>query len=190
MVTADSSLAAWYERMESAERSNGWLAWCEGRGLFVIPSDEFVAALREVAPADALEIGAGDGTLAGLLGIRATDPRGGPVEALDAREAIAKYAPGAVLTVFPPIDAGIEKIVLESPGVNWYLYIGPLIYGRPGPAALWRSLDRAEPMGWAAEEPEAVNGVLLTRLDHLADFTRATHRRGAGAVIFRRRGAL
>jgi hypothetical protein len=99
---------------------------------------------------------------------------------LAARDALRTYRPETVLSSFLPVDAGIEADILRCPGVRRYLYIGPTILGRVGPAALWNM------SGWQAKSLSEVDRVLISRLDVLADFTRRTHVRGAGAVLLER----
>lgn len=179
----------WLGLMEEAERGDGWLAWCESRGVFVAWNPPFIAALatalRRCAGEDTvLEVAAGDGTLARLLAregvaVRATDAQCG-AEPLSCQEALANYELKTVLSCFAPLDAGIEAHVTAHPGVERYLYIGPLINDRPGPDALW-----SHP-GWTRERLPAVDEFLISRLDFLTDFTRRTLRRRAAALLLSR----
>ena len=181
-----SNLDSWYERMEAAERGDGWLAWCRDRNLYVVCSDELVDALTKVLgrfTGSILEIGAGSGELAIELRRRgvpvtATDvaPGDSRVIALKAREALDLYKPLTVISSFLPVDAAIEAEVFRSSSARQYLYIGPMIMGRVGPEALWSA-------GWAAAPLPEVDAALISRLDVLPDFTRRTHQRGAGAVL-------
>jgi len=182
----------WLALMEQAERGEGWLAWCEARGIYVAWSPSLVAAVTEVLRAcggPVLEVAAGDGTLARCLAdhgleVRPTDPvpSAPDVERLSCEEALARYAPRVVLSCFPPLDAGIEQRVTRHPAVRHYLYVGPLVNDRPGPEALW-----IEP-GWDRIPLPAVDRFLISRLDYLADFTRRTHRRRAAALLLSRQG--
>ena len=177
--------------MEEAERGDGWLAWCEARGLYVAWNPPLVAAvagvLRECG-GPVLEVGAGDGLLARRLAeqgveVRPADPAPAApeVKRLSCQQALARYAPRAVLTCFAPLDAGIEEQVMSHPAVHHYLYVGPLINDRPGPEGLW-----SEP-GWERIPLPEVDRFLISRLDYLADFTRRTHRRRAAALLLVRR---
>lgn len=166
-------LANWYDQMEQAETGEGWGSWCERHRTFVAVSEELVSTLSARLARPAVEIAAGDGSLAALLDIVATDPEpgSGKVLRMNARQALQTLAPENVLTCFAPIDAGIEQAILSAPSVRQYLYIGPA-----PPAAL----------NWTVETLPDVEQVLLTRLDYLTDFTRKTHQRRAYAVLLKR----
>ena len=185
----------WLALMEEAERGDGWLAWCESRGIYIGWTPPLIAALggvlRECAGAGAvIEIAAGDATLARCLAdhglaVRPTDPqpRGTGVERLSCQEALEAYSPEVVLSCFAPLDAGIEERITAHPAVRHYLYIGPLIHDRPGPDGLWKH------PGWLrAPLPEA-DRFLISRLDYLSDFSRRTHRRRASALLLSREAA-
>lgn len=187
------SHAAWLEQMERAERTEGWLTWCNSASLFVAANREFVAALAFAISAaeplkPALEIAAGAGVLACALeaeglNVIATDAEsgGGKVRKFDAVTALDRFSPDVVLASFAPMGAGIERAMLSYPSVHSIFYIGPLIHERVGPEALW--LDPA----WQSESLPEVDRYLISRLDFLTDFTRATHQRRAGTVWLRRR---
>jgi len=180
----------WMALMEEAERGDGWLAWCEARGIFVAWNPQLVTALADVLRTcgePVLEVAAGDGALAHCLAqyglaVRPTDqtPSGPAVERLSCEEALARYAPRVVLACFPPLDAGLEQRVTTHPSVRHFLYLGPLVNDRPGPEALWSA------PGWERVALPEVDGFLISRLDYLADFTRRTHRRRAGVVLLSR----
>jgi len=167
------ALAHWYDQMEAAETGEGWGSWCERHGVYVAASKEFISALAARLPKPAVEIAAGNGQLASSLGIVGTDPEPGcdTVLRMDARQALKTLTPENVLTCFAPIDAGIEHAILAAPSVRQYLYIGPAPPAAPN---------------WSAETLDEAESVLLTRLDYLTDFTRATHRRRAYAVLMKR----
>ncbi len=167
------SLAHWYDQMEQAETGEGWGSWCERHGIYVAVSKEFIAALSAKLPRPAVEIAAGNGWLAASLGVVGTDPERGSENVLrmNARQTLRTLAPENVLTCFAPIDAGIEHAILGAPSVRQYVYIGPTPPTAPN---------------WTAETLDDVERVLLTRLDYLTDFTRATHRRRAYAVLLKR----
>lgn len=185
MDSYDEAMAAF----EAAEGSDGWLAACEERKVFVTLNREFVAALAaELAgEPEILEIGAGNGELARALQnhgvpVIATDsnPRAGHVRALSAGQALEQFAPRTVLACFPPIDAGMETAVFGTPSVKRFIYIGPEINERVGTDALWNHT------GWTARPLPEVDRFLITRLDYLVDFTKATHRRRAGTLSLER----
>lgn len=176
--------------MEREERREGWLAWCEHNGIFVAHSRELVGELVKVLsslPQPVIEIASGSGDFAAAfaeagIDIIATDVgrEGGNVLRLDAESALRNLAPATVLTSFAPIDADIERKILDWPSVRNYLYIGPLINERPGPEALWQH------RGWEARDLPRVERYLISRLDFLSDFTGSTHRKRAGAVMLER----
>lgn len=175
--------------MEAAERHDGWLAACDERQVYVVVNREFVAALASVFDSgDAvLEVGAGGGELALALAehgarVLATDPspRAGHVVKMSAAEALRQLAPRSVLAVFPPVDAGIEARILAAPSVERLVYIAPHWNGRVGIDAIW---NRA---AWTVSALPEVEQYLISRLDYLADFTRATRRRRAGALCLKR----
>lgn len=107
------------------------------QGIWCFYSRELVRELASlIAGRQALEIGAGDGTLSRFLAgagaaIRATDdqswsrPAGYPadVERLDAESAVARYRPRAVLCSFPPPGNTFERRVLRAPSVELYVAI-------------------------------------------------------------------
>jgi hypothetical protein len=181
--------------LEAADRSDGWLAACEERQVYLALNREFVAAL--VAQVDALrnralhsevlELGASDGQLALALqqngiSVIATDsnPRAAHVLPLTAAQALRQFQPRTVLTCFPPVDAGIEKAIFDTPSVRDIIYIGPEWNGRVGTDAIWNQ------PGWTVTPLPQVDRFIVSRLDYLVDFTRATHRRRAGALCLER----
>lgn len=182
--------ADWYARMEQAEKGDGWLAWCREHDVYIAMTQELVTALAQLLSrfsGTVLEIGSGNGELAHRLRERgveiiATDcsPQNKRVLSLGAREALAMYRPATVLSSFLPLDGGVETDVLRWPGVHRYLYIGPILMDRVGPEELWRAA------GWKSERLAEIDRVLISRLDFLADFTRRTHQRRAGAVLLER----
>jgi hypothetical protein len=185
MDSYDSSLSL----LEAADRSDGWLAACEERHVYLALNSEFVAALASVlgAGAEVLELGAADGQLALALqshGVRviATDsnPPAETVLPLTASQALRQFLPQSVLTCFPPVDAGIEAAIFASPSVRNIVYIGPEWNGRVGTDAIWNQA------GWTVTSLPEVDRFIVSRLDYLVDFTRATHRRRAGALCLKR----
>jgi uncharacterized UPF0146 family protein len=177
--------------MEQAEQADSWLNWCSEHDVFVAYTPELLQAVADVltdCPLPIVEVGAGCGELAreltkrGIL-VLATDPRATNnlhVVPLSATDALAMYQPATVFSSFLPVDAAIEAQIMRCSSVSRYLYIGPKIMGRVGPDSLW-SVG-----GWRASAVPAIDNFLISRLDVLPDFTRLSHQRGAGAVLFER----
>ena len=108
------------------------------KGIFCFYSRPLIKALATmIAGRSCLEIGAGDGALARFLkeqGVQltATDNHGWEksvaypkwVLKLDAREALAKYAPEVVICSWPPAQNDFERDVFNSPSVLLYIVIG------------------------------------------------------------------
>lgn len=108
------------------------------RGIYCFYSRELVEALAGmIASRSCLEIGAGDGTLTRFLKDRgvqltATDNHGWGnavsypdwVVRLDAREALASYAPEVVICSWPPAQNDFERQVFDTPSVQLYIVIG------------------------------------------------------------------
>jgi hypothetical protein len=178
--------------LEAADRSDGWLAACEERHVYLALNREFVVALvddlrRRAFHPDVLELGASDGQLALALQshgvpVIATDanPRADTVLPLTAAQALRQFAPRSVLVCFPPVDAGIEAAIFDTPSVRHIIYIGPEWNGRVGTDAIWNQA------GWTVTSLPQVDRFIVSRLDYLVDFTRATHRRRAGALCIER----
>ena len=175
--------------LEAADHSDGWLAACEAHHVYLVLNREFVAALAEAlgAGTEVLELGASDGQLALALqshGVRviATDPnpRSETVLPLTAAEALRQFSPRSVLACFPPVDAGMEAAIFDTPSVRNIVYIGPEWNGHVGTDAIWNEA------GWTVSSLPPVDRFILSRLDYLVDFTRATHRRRAGALRLER----
>ncbi len=107
-------------------------------GIYCFYSRALIKALAGmIASRRCLEIAAGDGTLARFLterGVRltATDNHGwnNAVEypqwviKLDAREALARYAPEVVICSWPPSQNDFERDVFATPSVQLYIVIG------------------------------------------------------------------
>ncbi len=110
----------------------------EPKGIYCFYSRELINAMVEmIAARNCLEIGAGDGTLARFLknqGVQliATDNYGWNntidypeyVLNLDAREALASYAPEVVICSWPPSQNDFERHVFNTPSVQLYIVIG------------------------------------------------------------------
>lgn len=120
-----------------------------------------------------LEVGAGDGRLAGHLRDRicaenigalvvATDlePAGNthfPVEALDQKEALEKHEPTIVLSSWMPLGEEWTWAMRATPSVKAYVLIGAP--AMTGTISAWR--------GYASPEVGEFNGVQLHELDKL-----------------------
>ena len=108
------------------------------RGIYCFFSQALIETLAGIiASRSCLEIGAGDGTLTRFLknrGVRlaATDNHGWKnavaypewVIKLDAREALAAYAPEVVICSWPPSQNDFERHVFNTPSVQLYIVIG------------------------------------------------------------------
>ncbi|MBI5918531.1 MAG: SAM-dependent methyltransferase [Nitrosomonadales bacterium] len=108
------------------------------RGIYCFYSRELIAALSQlIADRNCLEIGAGDGTLTRFLktagvAVTATDNHGWSqsvqypawVIELDARAALADYAPEVVICSWPPAQNDFERDVFATPSVQLYIVIG------------------------------------------------------------------
>ncbi len=172
------------------ERGEGWLPYCERRGIFQLPTAEWAGALAaKLVPLGAeriLEVGAGGGALGRALierGIAATltDPAGsGDVERLSVREALGKHRPDLVLSCWLPFDLGAEKIILADPGVRWYLALVQTGPGFAGPEGFL-----GDP-AWSAERVGAADRWSVSRADFLDGVDRGAHvRRGAAFLLTR-----
>jgi hypothetical protein len=137
------------QRVAAAERGDGWLVACEEAGLYLAICRELVDALSAVLqPDDAepiLEVCAGTGALAAALRaagvpVLATDsnPAGGfPVVRADAGESLQRYLTRKVVSVFAPIDSGVDQLVMSFPTVREYVVLGARIGGQFGSFTLW-----------------------------------------------------
>lgn len=108
------------------------------KGIYCFYSRALIDALAEmIASRSCLEIGAGDGTLTRFLKdrgvqITATDNHGWNnaidypawVIKLDAREALADYAPEVAICSWPPSQNDFERHVFNTPSVQLYIVIG------------------------------------------------------------------
>jgi len=176
--------------MAQAEHGIGWLAACEEAGRYLAITGELAeaiaAALAERGINAALEVCAGDGTLAAALrerGIAVTATDAAPpqmptaserrapehrqtscqchpvVERMAASEALERYQPRNVIGCFVPFDAGVDPAVLDQPSVQRYLLLNARLNGQLGDPAL-----RRKP-GWRATRLESVERWMLTRHD-------------------------
>ena len=108
------------------------------RGIYCFYTRSFIKELAIlIGSRSCLEIGAGDGTLSGFLRdagvrIRATDDHSWShtihysemVEKLDARQALQRYRPEAVVCSWPPSGNDFERHVFTTRSVEFYAVIG------------------------------------------------------------------
>jgi hypothetical protein len=191
------------------EGGEGWLSYCKRRGIYQLPTAEWVDALAgAILPLGAerpVEVGAGSGelgralidrgipfALTGLGGTHSakTDPaktgpeggseRLGGVERLGAREALERHRPDLVLSCWLPFDSGAEEMILADPGVRWYLAVVQTGPGFAGSEALWRNPAwRAVPIGEADRWS-------VSRSDYLSEVTAGEHARHGAAFLLTR----
>jgi hypothetical protein len=144
--------AALDARLANPGTRAGFVAFCRARGIYHVPTVEFVTALATLLrrlPAPYIEVGAGQGDLArairtNALPIIATDdgtwwPDSLPddVAQCDVRTALARYRPGTVLAVWPPRETDWPALFRAAPTVRSYLLIGDGPRGMTGNAATW-----------------------------------------------------
>lgn len=136
----------------------GFVAVCRARGIYHLPTAEFVTALVGLLrrlPGPWLEVGAGRGDLA-----RTTRAAGVPliaaddgswwsgslpddVEQCDIAPALKRHQPGTVLCVWPPRDTDWPALFRACPSVRVYLLIGGSPHGMTGDDASWSGA-----LGW------------------------------------------
>lgn len=159
--------------LAEAEQAEGWLARCEASGRHLVLNSAFVEELagmfRNLGREPVLEVCAGDGSLATALrgcGVEviATDARPpaaaeGRVERLTAEQALAKYRPRVVLGSFVPVDAGVDRRVLDSPDVWEYLVLNARLGGEFGARCLWTDA------GWSRTPLGRVTSCMVSRHD-------------------------
>lgn len=185
--------AAAIGRLAAEELREGWLVFCEQQGVYQLPVIEWLDALAEeisgLAPRTPVEVGTGDAAIgralrAGGVNLRLTDPAGGcGVEPLDARGALAAYAPDFVFSCWLPFDSGAERLILRAPSLRWYLAVAQTGPGYAGGEALWSA------PGWRARELGAVNRWSVSRADFLSGASSGEHVRRGMAYLFTREGA-
>jgi hypothetical protein len=155
------------------------------RGIYCFYSGALILALAElIGGKSCLEIAAGDGTLARFLSeagasIHATDDFSwshsieypGSVEKLEARQALERCRPEAVICSWPPPGNGFERFVFTSPGVNLYIVIGSRYSFASGN---WKTYDAQRAFEWRVD-PRLSRMVLPPELD-------------SAVLVFRRKG--
>ena len=171
----------------------GFVAFCRARGIYHLPTVEFVAALAsrllQRLPAPYVEVGAGRGDLARALRanglpIIATDdgawwPDSLPddVARCDVRSRSGALPPRHGARVWPPRTSDWPALFRAAPSVRSYLLIGDGPHGMTGSAAAWE-----EAPGWRHRWLPRLAALGRCRLD--ADG--APHTR----VLLARRGAM
>jgi len=155
------------------------------RGIFCFYSRELVQAIAtRVGGRPCLEVAAGDGTLARLLGeaglaVRATDDGSWghaiayppEVERLEAREALERHAPRAVICSWPPPGNAFERRIFAAPGVDLYVVVSSRHRFAAGD---WDAYERQRDFEWGIDQ-ELSRLVLPPELD-------------PAVLVFRRRG--
>ena len=156
------------------------------RGIYCFYSLELVKALAALLGGrPAVEVAAGDGTLARFLtargaAVRATDDQSwshaisypAEVERLDAVEALSRHRPRAVLCSFPPPGNRFERRVLAHPSVELYVVITSRHRHAAGD---WDAYEAQRAFDWSIDE--RLSGLVLPpELD-------------PAVLVFRRRGA-
>jgi hypothetical protein len=155
------------------------------RGIYCFYSRELVRAIAaRVGGRPCLEVAAGDGTLARLLGeaglaVRATDDGSWgqaiayppEVERLEAREALERHAPRAVICSWPPPGNAFERRILAAPRVELYVVVGSRHRFAAGD---WDAYERQRDFEWGIDEALS-RLVLPPELD-------------PAVIVFRRRG--
>lgn len=145
------------------------------RGIYCFFSAELVRELAAlVGRRPCLEIAAGDGTLTRFLSARGVDVRAcddgswghairypEQVERLDARQALRRHAPAAVLCCWPPPANAFERAVFGTPSVELYVVIGSRHRFAAGDFAAYERQDRFE----LAVDPRLSALVLPPELD-------------------------
>ncbi|MPZ16916.1 MAG: hypothetical protein GEV06_03205 [Luteitalea sp.] len=176
MTDADPIVAPYSELLAAfaaAEEAEGWLARCVEAGRYLALSVQFVdalaTALRRLGQSPVVEICAGDAALAAALGSRglavtATDLRPPPrtetqVEPLAVDEALRRHRPRVVLASFVPVDTGVDRHVLDCPGVQHYVVLNARLGGECGTVCLWTH------PGWTRTPLEAVTRWMICRHD-------------------------
>ncbi len=149
------------------------------QGIYCFYSRPLVKALaRLIGDAPALEIGAGDGTLARFLAdagaaVTATDDFSWAhrihfpswVEKADARTALRAHRPTVVLCSWPPANAEFETEVFRTPSVQRYVVVTSTDEREAGDWAAYRAQTafewHADPVLSAAVYPPGRNQVLV-----------------------------
>lgn len=161
----------------------GFVAVCRARGMYHLPTVEFVAVLARILgrlPGPWLEVGAGQGALARALretgvpivatddGAWWPDPLPADVGRYEVESALTRYQPGAVLCVWPPRGTDWPALFRTAPSVRAYLLIGDGPRGMTGTPASWSGAP-----GWRRRTLPVLAATGRCRLD--ADGVLHTH---------------
>jgi hypothetical protein len=151
------------------------------KGIYCFYSSALIRSIARLTTGrSVLEIAAGDGTLSRFLrdagvDIRATDDHSwssaidfGDVEKMDARTALQRYRPEAVVCSWPPAGNPFEKAVFETESVRLYIVITST--SRPN-ASDWDAYA-AQPDFDMVEHPELGRRVLPRGSSTVLVFTR------------------
>jgi serine/threonine-protein kinase len=129
------------------------VALADGLQLYFLPTEEFITALirlfRHLGVKRVVEVGAGEGFVAGALAARgfpvaATDleavpgtPYGVPVHRASHLEAVALFKPELAFWCWPPFNSRAPGELIQAPGLKYYLDVGDggFAAGAPGLAA-------------------------------------------------------
>lgn len=189
LTTYDEALTL----LAKQEGGEGWLVYCEKHGIYQLPTAEWVDAIAgTILPLGAqrpLEVGAGSGELGRALSQRGipfaiTDPAisslAGNIEQLGARDALAKHCPDLVLSCWLPFDSDVEKTILTTSSVRWYLAIVQTGPGFSGGETLWQN------PAWHAAPIVEAGRWSVSRSDFLSGVTDGMHVHHGVAILFSR----
>ncbi len=167
--------AALDARLADATTRAGFVAVCRERGIYHLPTVEFVVALARTLrrlPGPWLEVGAGRGDLAWAVRgagvpIVATDdgswwpaPLPDDVIRCDLHAALARFQPATVLCVWPPRGTDWPAMFRSCASVQAYLLIGDGSRGMTGNPATW-----AGDKGWRRHPLPRLAALGRCRLD-------------------------
>lgn len=184
-------------RLRDPATRAGFVPVCRARGLYHLPTAEFVAALAATLrrlPGPHIEIGAGRGVLARAVQAAGTpliatddgawwpDALPDDVERLDLAAALAHHRPGTALAVWPPRGANWPAAFRVAPSVGAYLLVGDGPGGMTGDAAAWAAGALRAGTGWHTASLPRLASLGRCRLDEGG----ATHTR---VLLARRKGA-
>jgi hypothetical protein len=145
------------------------------KGIYCFYSRELIRALvKLLASRSCLELAAGDGTLTRFLAaagvmMRAIDDQSwahaiaypADVERLDARAALDRYRPAAVICSFPPPQNSFERQIFLTPEVELYIVVTTRHRFAAGD---WRAYQQQSAFAWTSE-PGLSRLVLPPELD-------------------------
>jgi hypothetical protein len=151
-------------------RKRALLPLLQQKGVYCFYSDALIAALVHLLDGrEALEVAAGDGTLARLLNaagakVTPSDDQSWKhaiayppeVEKRSAAEAVARANPRAVLCSYPPPGNSFEAQILAAPSVELYVVLGSRHRYAAGD---WAAYKRQTAFAWGPDE--ALSKLLL-----------------------------